>query len=438
MARVFISYRRADGQYAVGWIEERLRKLDGVSDISTAFRDSDLRYGDNFRNRLQREVRECDVLLAVIGKEWRGLRADGTARIFDPEDWVGSEITTALDKGKVVIPVLLEGTEQPDGDDLASVHRKFADLNSMRFDDRTDLDELEQHVREHLDRIDQTRAQTAGLDRPINPRFERTPWWHWLAVVPAGLFGALLGWLIVTIDAEADDPSVDLALWQNLSIAQVAVWGILGTLGLVYYRATLWRTIDVRWWNVATVAAFALVVVAWAIVALGVASPVRGGAVRQWLQILAAFIMLGPWLLILLSAGWSADSSGPFRVRIQAIATQRRGLSYAAPALVSALVLPILTTAELTKDGNNDPGLVAYGVFLSLLVGVALELGHRNLRRDSTDVRDDIKADLHLANVRHGYAEQALVDGPRDLWATLMWWTLVPTFVTFVAAVYWE
>ena len=42
MARVFISYRRADGQYAVGWIEERLREISGDDGVTTAFRDSDL------------------------------------------------------------------------------------------------------------------------------------------------------------------------------------------------------------------------------------------------------------------------------------------------------------------------------------------------------------------------------------------------------------
>ena len=40
MARVFISYRRADGQYAVGWIEERLARLDEVTSVRTAFRDN--------------------------------------------------------------------------------------------------------------------------------------------------------------------------------------------------------------------------------------------------------------------------------------------------------------------------------------------------------------------------------------------------------------
>ena len=89
MARVFLSYRRADGRYAVGWIAERLTKLDEVTEVRTAFRDGELRCGDDFPAALAGEIESCDVLVAVIGPNWLGRRAEGTPRIQDPTDWVG-------------------------------------------------------------------------------------------------------------------------------------------------------------------------------------------------------------------------------------------------------------------------------------------------------------------------------------------------------------
>jgi hypothetical protein len=59
MARVFISYRRADGQYAVGWLAQRLAMMETDPTVEVAFRDGDLLAGDNFHDALAEKVREC-------------------------------------------------------------------------------------------------------------------------------------------------------------------------------------------------------------------------------------------------------------------------------------------------------------------------------------------------------------------------------------------
>jgi hypothetical protein len=57
---------------------------------------------------LNEQVTDCEVLLAIIGKNWRGARsADGRYTIEQDDDFVRIEIAAALNGGKLVIPVLI-------------------------------------------------------------------------------------------------------------------------------------------------------------------------------------------------------------------------------------------------------------------------------------------------------------------------------------------
>jgi len=63
---------------------------------------------------LSAEIARCDVLLAVIGPRWLELSDDqGNRRIDDSSDIVRIEISTALQRGIPVIPILLNGTKTP-------------------------------------------------------------------------------------------------------------------------------------------------------------------------------------------------------------------------------------------------------------------------------------------------------------------------------------
>jgi hypothetical protein len=62
----------------------------------------------DFIERLSAEIARCDVLLAVIGPRWLELSDDqGNRRIDDSSDIVRIEISTALQRGIPVIPILL-------------------------------------------------------------------------------------------------------------------------------------------------------------------------------------------------------------------------------------------------------------------------------------------------------------------------------------------
>jgi len=144
MARVFISYRRVDSKWAVGRLYDRLSE---VLDRKNIFLDvNDIEPGEDYTERIKEIVSTCDVLLAVIGREWLTSQdSSGRRRLDDPRDWVRVEIASALARGIRVIPVLIDEAEMPERhalpDDLARLAHLNAKLVSFtRF--HADLDSL--------------------------------------------------------------------------------------------------------------------------------------------------------------------------------------------------------------------------------------------------------------------------------------------------------
>ena len=68
---------------------------------------------------IEKTVAKCDVLIALIGSNWFASTDErGERRIDNPEDFVRTEIRTALEHGIRVIPVLLDGELMPTPTDL--------------------------------------------------------------------------------------------------------------------------------------------------------------------------------------------------------------------------------------------------------------------------------------------------------------------------------
>ncbi len=74
--------------------------------------------GVDFTDVISTSLEQCDVMLAVIGPHWFGVHASGGSRIKDANDWVRLEIATALQRGIRVVPVLVDGAELPQAEDL--------------------------------------------------------------------------------------------------------------------------------------------------------------------------------------------------------------------------------------------------------------------------------------------------------------------------------
>lgn len=118
MPRIFISYRRTDSQSITDRINDRLIDAFGSKNI---FKDVDrIPPGSTFADVLESGLRQCNVLLVIIGKHWVNITDDeGKRRLTDPADFVRIEVERGLNRpDMLVIPVLVEGAQVPDSDDL--------------------------------------------------------------------------------------------------------------------------------------------------------------------------------------------------------------------------------------------------------------------------------------------------------------------------------
>lgn len=157
---IFISYRRQDSQMAAGRLADYIKEAFGSASI---FRDVEtIDPGVDFVDALDRALRECVVMLVVIGPQWIGITdKNGQRRLDNPHDWTRVEVATALQRNIRVIPVVLDGTTMPDEpelpDDLKPLARRQAqDLSDKRW--HSDI--------EHL--VD-TMARIPGLQRVPTP-----------------------------------------------------------------------------------------------------------------------------------------------------------------------------------------------------------------------------------------------------------------------------
>lgn len=138
MANVFISYRREDSAASAGRLFDRFSDALGAEHV---FRDIDaIAPGAQFAKVIDKRIDTCDALIAVIGRNWLTVKdANGHRRLDDANDYVKAEIRTALELGKRVIPVLVEGASMPAEEDLPEeiaplAGRNAIEVSETRFD----------------------------------------------------------------------------------------------------------------------------------------------------------------------------------------------------------------------------------------------------------------------------------------------------------------
>jgi len=175
--KIFISYRRDDAPGSTGRLYDRLAEAFSTDNV---FIDVDaIVPGVDFVQALDDALRDCDVLLAIIGKNWLEARSDdGKRRLESSDDFVRVEIATALGHDIRVVPVLVDGAQMPAStdlpEDLQSLTRRHAvELSHMRF--ATDTDRLARALA--LPTQDGGNTQPAGPARPqpVSPVPAMTP-----------------------------------------------------------------------------------------------------------------------------------------------------------------------------------------------------------------------------------------------------------------------
>ena len=136
MASIFISYRRDDSSGFAGRLEDDLSERFGDEHV---FRDREIPPGADFASHLNARLGEADIVLVVIGRKWLdAMDREGTRRLDHPGDWVRREIETALNRNRVVVPVLVDGAAMPWPDQLpdslaALAGRQAVSLTDLRW-----------------------------------------------------------------------------------------------------------------------------------------------------------------------------------------------------------------------------------------------------------------------------------------------------------------
>ena len=119
--KIFVNYRRDDERAMVARVRDRLAGVFGSSNV---FMDVDnLMAGQRFDKELEKALTVTDVFLAVIGPRWLDLLKERQAT--GERDYVCEEISGALKRGVVVIPVLIEKALLPRGDSLPEDMREL-------------------------------------------------------------------------------------------------------------------------------------------------------------------------------------------------------------------------------------------------------------------------------------------------------------------------
>ncbi len=168
MAGIFVSYRRDDSQGFAGRLADDLAELLGADRV---FRDVEIPAGSDFTDVLHQAIATSDALVVVIGRHWAATSEYGQgARLFEPTDWVRTEIEAAFAQGKEVIPVLVGGAQMPAPDALPRSIARLARLQAAELNDRGWDDAVD-------DLADRLRALCPSLaaDDPDERRDQESP-----------------------------------------------------------------------------------------------------------------------------------------------------------------------------------------------------------------------------------------------------------------------
>jgi hypothetical protein len=132
--RIFINYRRSDSGGYAGRIYDA---LNAHADSWKVFMDIDtIDPGEDFTEVIDRSLETCDVVIAVIGRQWLQITdARGRRRLEHPDDFVRLELLAALDRTVRVIPALVQGAEMPSSEDLPDEMTKLARRNAFELSD---------------------------------------------------------------------------------------------------------------------------------------------------------------------------------------------------------------------------------------------------------------------------------------------------------------
>jgi hypothetical protein len=172
--RVFISYRREEARHLAGRLGDRI--ADRFPNIHVFMDVDTIAPGVDFVDAIGRAVSSSDILLAMIGPKWVNVTdGQGRRKLDDPRDLVGEEIRVALNRGILVVPILIDGAEMPGEQELPSRLTALARRNAVRLDHETfssDLRRIFECIELALQKATpgQGALSSSSATQPIRPR----------------------------------------------------------------------------------------------------------------------------------------------------------------------------------------------------------------------------------------------------------------------------
>ena len=127
--KVFISYRRDDAAGFAHAIHDRL--VENLPKEQVFMDVVGIDPGADFVDKLKSTVNQSSVMLALIGKRWLGENGGGRPRIHEPNDWIRTEVATAIERGVRIIPVMLDGASMPPAESLPEDLRPLTRMNAV-------------------------------------------------------------------------------------------------------------------------------------------------------------------------------------------------------------------------------------------------------------------------------------------------------------------
>jgi formylglycine-generating enzyme required for sulfatase activity len=179
--KIFINYRRDDSASHALAVAGYLENTFGKRNV---FIDDRMQKGQDFEAVLKNKIRQCKVMIAIIGPNWVDACDGGSRRIDNPEDWVRLEIEWALARKIFVIPVLVAGATLPSKSDLPQ--------------------SLQPLLKHHGATVTTNgfRDGMAGLARDVADLMARRPW-GWMV---AAAFALILGGYVVVAYLRPKEP----------------------------------------------------------------------------------------------------------------------------------------------------------------------------------------------------------------------------------------
>jgi hypothetical protein len=204
----FISYRHDDSAGEAGRLFDRLSSYFP----GRVFRDvSGIDPGANFADRIDNELARCRVFIVLIGKRWLNAEDEhGRRRLDLDHDWVRIEVSKALQRNDLVIPVLTGGAPMPTAEQLPP------DLQALAFRQAEILND-DVYFDYHVQRLVECLERYVGRARKLTGESKAKRWSRRIAIAAGGfvLLCALIGY------AEKDKEAAKNGTASNSGMARM-------------------------------------------------------------------------------------------------------------------------------------------------------------------------------------------------------------------------